>query len=308
MIVLGEKYKFTKLEKETLQKKKFNLTLISYKDTNSEEIIKIINNLLKKEKFKLIVLNTKEIIPNEIIKYLTSLELKGIKYITIEHFLEKYLYKLYIPKNSNEANFLEEIKPFNKFEYILKRTIDFSIAIPLFVITFPIMIYSAYRIKKESPDGPVIFSQKRVGLNGEEFICYKFRSMIPDAEKEQPQFASENDPRIFKWGAFMRKTRIDELPQLWNVIKGDMHMIGPRPERKYWIEQFEKEIPSYNIRHVVRPGITGWAQVNYPYGSNVEDAYQKLMYDLYYIKNWSLWLEIKTIFKTIWVMIKGKGL
>jgi lipopolysaccharide/colanic/teichoic acid biosynthesis glycosyltransferase len=106
----------------------------------------------------------------------------------------------------------------------------------------------------------------------------------------------------------MRKTRIDELPQLWNVIKGDMHMIGPRPERKYWIDIFEKNIPYYQLRHLIKPGITGWAQVNYPYGSNEEDAYQKLMYDLYYIKNWSILLEIKTIFKTVWVMVGGKGL
>jgi len=170
------------------------------------------------------------------------------------------------------------------------------------------MLYSAYRIKKESPNGPIIFSQKRVGLKGEEFVCYKFRSMVPDAEKGKPQFASEDDPRIFKWGAFMRKTRIDELPQLWNVLKGEMHMIGPRPERKYWVEQFKENIPSYDQRHLIAPGITGWAQVNYPYGANEEDARQKLMYDLYYIKNWSLWLEIKTIFKTIQVMVGGKGL
>jgi lipopolysaccharide/colanic/teichoic acid biosynthesis glycosyltransferase len=170
------------------------------------------------------------------------------------------------------------------------------------------MLYSAYKIKKESPEGPIIFKQKRVGLNGKEFTCYKFRSMVPDAEKGNPQFASEDDPRIFKWGAFMRKTRIDELPQIWNVLKGDMHMIGPRPERKYWVNKFKQTIPFYDTRHLVRPGITGWAQVNYPYGANEEDAYQKLLYDLYYIKNWNLWLEIKTIFKTVWVMVGRKGL
>jgi len=307
MIVLGEKYKFTKLEKETLQKKKFNLTLISYKDTNSEEIIKKINNLLKKEKFKLIVLNTKEIIPDELIKYLTSLELKGIKYITIEHFLEKYLYKLYIPRHSNEANFLEEIKPFNKLEYLLKRVIDFSIAIPLFILTFPIMLYSAYRIKKESPDGPILFKQTRIGKNKKPFTCYKFRSMRTDIDFFD-HYTQENDPRIFKWGKIMRKTRIDELPQLINVIKGDLHIIGPRAEWDELVKKYEKEWPFYHLRHINTPGITGWAQVNYPYGKNIEDTYQKLMYDLYYIKNWSLWLEIKTIFKTIYVMVGGKGL
>ena len=302
MIILGGKYKFIPLEIDKLQKK-FSLHFIK----NDKNTINEIENILEKETKKTVVLNIKS--PSkELIQYLTNLELKGIKYITIEHFLENYLHKLYIPKDNSKIDYLDEIKPFSKFQYFIKRIIDFSIAIPLGIITSPIMLYSAYRIKKESPDGPIIFSQKRVGLNGEEFVCYKFRSMVPDAEKGKPQFASENDPRIFKWGEVMRKTRIDELPQIWNVIKGDMHMIGPRPERKYWIEQFEKEIPSYNQRHLIRPGITGWAQVNYPYGANSEDAYQKLTYDLYYIKNWSLWLEIKTIFKTITVMIGRKGL
>ncbi len=295
MLVIGNKYKFTKIEKEKIDNIEF------LEDVSLENIKKKIKN------HKIIILNH----PNtdkDIINYLTKLELKGIKFLTIEHFLEKYLKKIYIPKDGSDIDFLDEIKPFNKKKYLLKRLIDFAIAIPLAIITAPIMAYSAYRIKKESPDGPIIFAQKRVGLKGEEFVCYKFRSMIPDAEKEKPQFASKDDPRVFKWGAFMRKTRIDELPQLWNVIKGDMHMIGPRPERKYWIEIFEKNIPYYNLRHIVKPGITGWAQVCYPYGTNEEDAYQKLMYDLYYIKNWSLWLEVKTIFKTIWVMIGGKGL
>ena len=302
MIIIGEKYKFNDLEKEKL--KKYKLEYIK----DDENLKKHIEEKLKENNYKFIILNTDKKLSKEILSYLTSLELKGIRFLTLEHFLEKYLQKLYIPKNGEQIEFLDKIKPFSKRQYFLKRIIDFSITLPLAVITAPVMLYSVYKIKKESPDGPVIFKQKRIGLNGKEFVCYKFRSMVPDAEKGKPQFASEDDPRIFKWGAFMRKTRIDELPQLWNVIKGDMHMIGPRPERKYWIEIFEKNIPYYNLRHLVKPGITGWAQVCYPYGANEEDAYQKLMYDLYYIKNWSLWLEIKTIFKTIWVMIGRKGL
>ena len=298
MIVIGEKYKFNEIELNKL--KHLDIRYI-------EPNIKKIEEAIKNNHFEFIVLNT-DYTDENLIKYLTSLELNGTKFLSIEHFLEKYLGKIYIPKDGSKITFLDEIKPFNKFQYFLKRVIDFSIAIPLGILTSPIMIYSAYRIKKESPDGDIIFAQKRVGKNGEEFVCYKFRSMVPDAEKGNPQFASKDDPRIFKWGAFMRKTRIDELPQLWNVIKGEMHMIGPRPERKYWINIFEKEIPYYNERHLIAPGITGWAQVNYPYGANSEDAYQKLMYDLYYIKNWSIWLEIKTIFKTVWVMIGRKGL
>ncbi len=302
MIIIGEKYIFSKREKEQL--KKFNIVYIKIKNNIIEEINRYINSC---NKYKLIILNDKKKLDNKTIQFLISLELKGVKFITIEHFLEKYLKKIYIPKDNSDVSFLDEIKPFSKLQYFLKRVIDYSIAIPLGIITIPIMIYSAYRIKKESPDGPIIFKQARVGINGKEFICFKFRSMIPDAEKEKPQFASKDDPRVFKWGAFMRKTRIDELPQLWNVLKGDMHIIGPRPERLYWIEQFKKTIPFYDERHLVKPGITGWAQVCYPYGSTEEDAYQKLMYDLYYIKNWSLSLEVKTILKTLKIISTKQG-
>ncbi len=307
MIILGNKYKFNKTELKKIEKK-YNLTHISLKNKSTEQIIKELTKLCKNQKYKLIILNTQINVSDKLIKYLTSMELKGIKFLTIEHFLEEYLNKVYIPKDGSNIDFLDQIKPYSKSKYTIKRIIDFSISIPLGIISMPIMLYAVYRIKKESPDGPVIFKQKRVGLNGKEFVCYKFRSMVPDAEKGKPQFASEDDQRIFKWGAFMRKTRIDELPQLWNVIIGDMHLIGPRPERKYWIDIFEKNIPYYNLRHIVKPGITGWAQVCYPYGANEEDAYQKLLYDLYYIKNWSFWLEMKTIFKTILVMIEKKGI
>jgi len=137
----------------------------------------------------------------------------------------------------------------------------------------------------------VLFKQKRVGKDEKEFYCYKFRSMKTDIDYFN-HYTQKNDPRIFKWGDFMRKSRIDELPQLINVFKGEMHLIGPRAEWSELVNNYEKEIPDYHLRHIVAPGITGWAQVNYPYGANLEDTKQKLMYDLYYIKNWSLWLEI----------------
>ena len=169
------------------------------------------------------------------------------------------------------------------------------------------MLYSAYRIKKESPDGPIFFKQKRVGKNGKEFVCVKFRSMYTNVNYFNP-YTQENDPRIFPWGAVMRKARFDELPQMWNILKGKMHLIGPRAEWKDLVEKYEKEIPYYNERHLVAPGITGWAQVNYPYGSSVEDAKQKLMYDLYYIKNWNIWLELKIVWMTAMTVIKKKGI
>jgi len=301
VIIIGKKYKFNDLEKEKL--KKYKLEYIK----DDENLKKHIEEKLKKNNYKFIILNTDKKLSKEILSYLTSLELKGIRFLTLEHFLEKYLQKLYIPKNGEQIDFLDEIKPFSKRQYFLKRIIDFSITLPLAVITTPVMLYSIYKIKKESPDGPVFFKQTRIGKNKKPFTCYKFRSMRTNVEFFD-HYTQENDPRIFPWGAIMRKTRIDELPQLWNVIKGDLHIIGPRAEWDELVKKYEKEWPFYHMRHLNAPGITGWAQVNYPYGKNLEDTYQKLMYDLYYIKNWSLWLEIKTIFKTIWVMIGGKGL
>ena len=227
--------------------------------------------------------------------------------ITIEHFLEKHLQKYYIPDDHINLHYLDNIKPFTTWQYIQKRTIDFLAIFTMFFIVWPVLLYARYKTKKQSP-GTSMFKQLRVGLNNKEFKCIKFRSMRLDAEKDGAQFASENDPRIFAWGETMRKTRIDEIPQILNVLKGEMHFIGPRPERKFWIEQFEKEIPYYNERHIIRPGITGWAQVMYPYGANAEDAKQKLMYDLYYIKYWNILLEIKVVLKTILIVLGKKGI
>ncbi|OCL92398.1 sugar transferase [Arcobacter porcinus] len=307
MIVLGRKYKFTEFEKASLNKKFKQQLILRYTNKDPMEVLEELKTLIKSD-VKLIVLNTKAKVPDELISFLTSLQFeKNIKLITIEQFMEKYLHKCYIPEDHTDLNYLQNIKPFNIFEYSIKRVMDILGVLLLYIISFPIMIYSRRRIKQESP-GTSMFKQLRVGLNNKEFKCIKYRSMRLDAEASGAQFACEDDPRIFPWGDIMRKTRIDELPQMLNVLKGEMHMIGPRPERKVWIDKFEKEIPYYNERHLVRPGITGWAQVMYPYGAGVEDAKQKLMYDLYYIKHYSLWLDIKIIWKTILVVLGKKGL
>ena len=307
-MVLGRKYKFTEFEKERLNKKFKKQIILKYRGRDPLEALEELRNILSNTNIDIIVLNTKATVPDEIIKYLTKLRFeKNIKLITIESFMEEYLQKCYIPEDHTDLNYLQNIKPFNIFEYSIKRVMDFLGIFCLYAFTFPIMAYSRRRIKKESP-GTSMFKQERVGINNKEFKCIKYRSMRLDAEVCGAQFACQNDPRVFPWGEIMRKTRIDELPQMLNVLKGDMHLIGPRPERKFWIEQFEKEIPYYNERHLVRPGITGWAQVMYPYGAGVEDAKQKLMYDLYYIKHYSLWLDIKIIWKTIMVVLGKKGL
>ncbi len=300
LIILGKKYVFNKIETELL-KLKFKIFYINFPD-EYEILVKKFSSIAK-NKENVLVIPSGDI--DEKIKSL--IEEFSLKVIPLPAFMEKYLNKLYIPYEFKKLEYIENIKPYNTTEYIVKRIIDFLVGIPLAIFSIPIVIYSIYRIKRESPEGSILYKQARVGKNNKEFIAYKFRSMVPDAEKGLPKFASKNDPRVFKWGAFMRKTRIDELPQLINILKGEMHLVGPRPERKFWTDVFEQKIPYYNVRHIVAPGITGWAQVNYPYGSNTEDARQKLMYDLYYIKHWSLWLEIKTLFKTVGVILKKQG-
>ncbi|WP_171994099.1 sugar transferase [Campylobacter mucosalis] len=307
MLVLGDKYTFCEFELKKLTKRFDNIDFIEY--SNEKETRTRLESLLSNKHYHYIILNSKEPIDAKMIKYLTKLQFRQnhkTKIISIELFLETFLQKCYIPDDDRDLNFLSNIRAYNAFELFLKRTIDYFGGNVLFLIHFFMKFYVKKRIDEESP-GEIYFVQKRVGLNNKEFGCIKYRSMILDAEKNGVQFAKSNDDRVFKFGNFMRKTRIDEIPQCINVLKGEMHLIGPRPERRHWINIFEKEIPYYNERHLVRPGITGWAQVNYPYGENAYDAKQKLMYDLYYIKHWSLWLEIKTIFNTVAIMVGQKG-
>ena len=213
-----------------------------------------------------------------------------VEFITEEWLLQAYGFKILRSQIQNN----------------IKRVFDIIMAIIIGVMTLPVMAVAAIIVRLESP-GSIIYSQDRVGENGKEFKVHKFRSMRNDAEKDGAKWAQVNDPRVTKFGNFMRKTRIDELPQLINVLKGEMSFIGPRPERMVFIKELEKEIPYYNLRHMVKPGLTGWAQVMYPYGASVEDARRKLEYDLYYIKHHSLYLDMMIMFMTFKTVVFGKG-
>lgn len=194
----------------------------------------------------------------------------------------------------------------NKRTQIAKRIVDVFSAIVLLVLTFPFSIITALLIKLESP-GPMLFKQKRTGQYNKEFEVYKFRSMRNDAEKDGAQWASKNDARVTKVGKFIRKTRIDEIPQLINVLQGSMSIVGPRPEREVFIEDLEQEIPYYRFRHAVKPGVTGLAQVSYPYGASVEDAVWKHKYDIHYIKHHSVLLDFKILLLTVKTVLFGMG-
>jgi lipopolysaccharide/colanic/teichoic acid biosynthesis glycosyltransferase len=298
MIILGDRYNFSEVEKGRLKRRFSVINYISYKTIPAEECTIKIKKILKSSNSRLIVLNTNVALPPKLLTYLTQLEIKGIRYMTIEHFMEKYLHKCLIVDESFDVAFLDDIHSYTKFQKIQKRVVDYIAIIILLIPTLLAIIYSAYRIRKESP-GKLFFRQKRVGLGECEFTCIKLRSMHTDAEKDGAKFAIDNDPRAFPWGEKLRRTKIDELIQLWNVFKGEMHFVGPRPERKIWTHEFEKSIPYYNQRHIVKPGITGLAQIKYQYGSGKLDAKEKLMYDLYYIKNWNIFLELEVIWKTI---------
>lgn len=188
-----------------------------------------------------------------------------------------------------------------------KRSFDLAASIVLAIIALPIMLVTALIIYLEDR-GPIFYKQERVGKDGKTYMVLKFRSMRNNAETAgQPQWATQNDPRTTRIGAIIRKLRIDELPQVINVLKGEMSFVGPRPERPYFVKQLCEQIPFYDVRHTVKPGITGMAQVRYPYGASVADAVQKLQYDLYYVKNNSLFLDILILIDTIQVVLLGKG-
>ena len=198
-----------------------------------------------------------------------------------------------------------------------KRAFDIAVGVVIVILLMPILPLVALMIKLDTP-GPVFFKQDRVGENGRIFKFYKFRSMVhrADEEKERlsgineqegPVFKIRSDPRITSVGRFLRRSSLDEIPQMFNVLKGDMSIVGPRPERPEFIAELQDKIPFYRTRLVVKPGLTGWAQIHYGYGNTVEDALIKLQYDLYYIRHWSLWMELYVIFKTIGVMLRFVG-
>ena len=190
---------------------------------------------------------------------------------------------------------------------VVKRLFDVIASAGLLLLAAPILLVAMIAVVIES-GFPIFYSQERVGQGGERFRILKLRSMRQDAEKDgKARWAVANDSRVTRVGAFLRKTRIDELPQLWTVLRGDMSFVGPRPERQVFVDQLTEKIPFYDVRHSVKPGVTGWAQVRYPYGASIEDGLKKLEYDLYYVKNHSLFLDLMIMVETIQVVLLGKG-
>ena len=193
-----------------------------------------------------------------------------------------------------------------KIASLLRFTVHWLVALLGAVLSLPLVLIAAILIKLDSR-GPVFYKQERVGKNGRAFTLTKFRSMRVDAEQDGPVWASKGDARTTRVGRVLRKSRIDEIPQFWNILKGEMSFVGPRPERPHFVAQLADEIPYYEQRHLIAPGLTGWAQIKYPYGASMEDARQKLQYDLFYIKNQGLILDAIIIFETIKIILFGRG-
>jgi sugar transferase (PEP-CTERM system associated) len=266
-----------------------------------------IEEILLREKVSILIVSLTEkrgLLP---VKNLLTCKLRGVEILDAPSFYEKLTGKL----------LLEDIQPswfiyssgfrFTSARRAWKRALDILFASVGVLLVMPLLPLISLLIKFSSP-GPVLFKQLRVGEKGCEFTLIKFRTMCDDAEKDTgPVWACENDPRVTKLGSWFRKMRIDEIPQLFNVLKGEMSFIGPRPERREFVDKLSEKIPYYGKRHFIKPGVTGWAQVRYAYGASDEDSLEKMRYDLYYIKNYSLTLDIMILLETVKVVLFGRG-
>ena len=238
---------------------------------------------------------------------LLECKLRGVRVTELSTFFERENGHLQLDSMNASWMILGEGFHQGMLRDTIKRVFDLTVSLMLLAATSPIMLITAILIKLES-QGPVFYRQERVGQHGRPFPIFKFRSMRTDAEKDgRPQWAKKNDDRVTRVGRFIRRTRIDELPQVFNVFMGEMSFVGPRPERPYFVADLNRQIPYYGVRHTVKPGITGWAQVRYPYGASIEDALEKLQYDLYYVKNHSLFLDLMILTQTAQVVLLGKG-
>ena len=257
--------------------------------------------------FKGLIIDDEELFKDKDISFLFKLNNKGMKIMKTSNWCERYLNK-YPSELVKISEIIEGNFSYNEisFRARIKRILESMISLIILLLTFPILLVSAFLIKIED-GGPIFYSQIRNGFEGSQFKIIKLRTMITNAEKNGAQWAEKSDDRITKIGFILRKLRIDELPQLVLVLSGSMSLIGPRPERPKIDEMLRNYLPNYDLRYSIKPGISGWAQVNYPYGASIDDAKLKLSYDLYYIKNFSILLDLIIFFKTIKLVINGKG-
>ena len=307
VVFIGEHSEWSHLSKElsvSIQHQ-YRFTSLNFKDLKKSDVIE----KLRRDKVWALVIKTaaNQQFPESIDSFVMDCRSYGIKIYRDVEFLERHLKRVdtaYLPPCwlAYKSNFAS-----TKLDAMARRVFDITFSLLLLSSMSVVMIVTAVLIKLES-DGPVFYRQKRVGYRGKEYSIYKFRSMRNDAEADgKAKWAVKNDPRVTPVGRFIRRTRIDELPQLFNVLRGDMSVIGPRPERRSFVDLLINELPHYQDRNYVKPGITGWAQVSFPYGASIDDARMKLAYDLYYIKNRCLLFDFLIIAATVRVVLFQEG-
>ncbi len=308
-----------KLVGHTLKKSDPNVDLVGYYASPNESVSEVsawgllspeksLTDIVMEEQVDEIVVALSERRGGSMpLRELLDCKLQGVRVVDIATHFEKTLGQIRL--DSVSAGWLIFGEGFGQgwVRATVKRIFDIVCALILIVVSLPIMVIAAVFILLES-GGPIFYFQERVGLNGRLFNVVKFRSMRTDAEKDgKPRWATASDDRVTRVGKVIRKLRIDELPQLFSVLGGDMSLVGPRPERPFFVDKLTQEIPYFAVRQSVKPGVTGWAQVRYQYGATVEDAAEKLQYDLYYVKNHTLFLDLVVLFETVGVVLTGKG-
>jgi sugar transferase (PEP-CTERM system associated) len=240
------------------------------------------------------------------VRELLDLRLRGVLIDSSGALMERLSGKLPLDGLNPSALIFTEGFRMSPSQQLFQRLLSLAVSFVALVICLPFLPFIILAVRLSSP-GPIFFSQTRVGQRGRLFAVYKFRTMRQDAEENGAVWATKDDPRVTSIGKVMRSTRLDEIPQLWNVLRGDMAFVGPRPERPEFVEWLSKEIPFYDLRHMIRPGITGWAQVRYRYGASLDETKRKLEYDLYYVKNHSIGLDLLIMFETIKTIILRRG-
>ena len=291
----------------SIERKKYLIDIIGSK--TKFKILNFDKNFFEDKlfNFKGLIIDDEEIFKNKNINFLFKLNNRGVKLIKTANWCERYLNK-YPSELVKTSEIIEGKFSYNQnsFKAKTKRIIESIISLIILLITFPILLIAAFLIKIED-GGPIFYTQIRNGFAGSQFKIIKLRTMIINAEKDGEQWANKFDIRITKIGTLLRKLRIDELPQLLLVLSGEMSLIGPRPERPNIDIMLRENIANYDLRYSIKPGISGWAQVNYPYGASIDDAKLKQSYDLYYIKNFSILLDFMIFFKTLKLVLNGKG-
>jgi sugar transferase (PEP-CTERM system associated) len=318
VLVMGTGPAGISLVREIISRPELHLRVVGFLDETGENIGKSLVNpgivggitdvvsLVDREKVDRVVLSLSERRGRTPVRELLNLKFQGIRVEDAHTVWERVSGRIHLERLSPSWLILSE--GFRKSPLLLaaKRSIDFAVACVGILLTAPIMVLVALAIWMESGK-PVLFRQARIGRGGLPFNILKFRSMYKDSERHGPSWAADDDRRITKVGRFIRKVRLDELPQLFNVLRGEMSLVGPRPEQPYFCKLLEEQIPLYAQRHSVRPGITGWAQINYQYGASVEESKTKLEYDLFYIKHLSVVLDLLILFETAKVILYGRG-